>query len=176
MEDTHTYFNLLSRMLQYPDESYLQGLPQLEAAAGRLPRGEPRVAFEKFMCHLRAQNPFQLQERYTAAFDLNPATTLNMTYHIWGDGEKRAGALTRLRQIYHDAGYETTTGELPDYLPLMLEFVSIFPAARHIGLIQQCLKALETVVARLRQIVPPYAELLQPLIGICNDQKAARIH
>ena len=72
--------------------------------------------------------------------------------------------LARLQQRYQDAGYERITGELPDYLPMMLEFLSVCPDTENTGLIWQSLRGLEGVVNRLQKTAPPYAALLQPLI------------
>jgi nitrate reductase delta subunit len=165
MENTPTPFKLLAEMLQYPDAAYLRALPQLEAAVAQLPPGDVKSACEAFLEQLSGENPLSLQERYTAAFDLNPATSLNLTYHLWGDGEKRAGALTQLQQIYTDAGYEKTSAELPDYLPLLLEFVAMAPAARRAGPIRDCFAALAGVAERLERIAPPYVTLLRLLAG-----------
>ena len=175
MQDSSTYFKIVSLLLQYPDDAYIRVLPELASAVGYLHPGRERTAIEAFLTEVKTRKAIQLQERYTAAFDLNPSTTLNMTYHKWGDSEKRAAALTRLQRIYMGAGYERETGELPDYLPLMLEFMASVPEAQQFETIRQCLKGLETVVDRLRQIAPPYAELLNPLADIFRDRIAAGI-
>ena len=82
----------------------------------------------------------------------------------------RADVLARLQQRYQDAGYERITGELPDYLPMMLEFLSVCRGSENTGLIWECLQGLEDVVDRLRKAAPPYAALLQPLIPMVADR------
>jgi nitrate reductase delta subunit len=163
MQDASTYFKILSLLLQYPDAAYIRALPELTAAAGRLAPGPERAGIYSFLADVTARDVIQLQERYTAAFDLNPSTTLNMSYHRWGDGEKRAAALTRLQSRYRNAGYESVSAELPDYLPLMLEFMATVPGADHSVTIRQCLEGLDPMLERLGRIAPPYAQLLQPL-------------
>ena len=172
MNDATLYFKLLSILLQYPDAGFVKALPELESAAAQLPPGRRKAGIDGFLAAVRTQSAFQLQERYTAAFDLSPATTLNITYHIWGDGEKRAAALMRLQQQYANAGYDKTTTELPDYLPLMLEFLAVFPDARQSGHFRNCFAKLDMVVDRLQEIAPPYASLLQPLAGMFRVQSA----
>jgi len=122
------------------------------------------------MCYLKTQATLCVKELYTTVFDMNPSTTLNITYHLWGDSAKRADSLARLRQVYLEAGYECTTGELPDYLPLMLEFLALCPQAQGTDLIRECLQALEGLVRRLQETALPYAALLQPLTakGVSN--------
>lgn len=168
------YFKLVSYLMQYPDDAYLQALPELETIAGQLNPGQERSGIEAFLADLKTHDALQLQERYTAVFDLNPLTTLNLTYHQWGDSEKRAAALTRLKRLYLNSGFETDTGELPDYLPLVLEFMASVSGARQSEPIRQCLTGLETIVDRLRPIAAPYAELLTPLSVTYRDQTEDR--
>lgn len=173
MKEVDIYFKLLSILLQYPDKAYLEALPELKSAVAQLPRGRRKAGIEAFLAKVKSQRALQLQECYTAAFDLNPSTTLNVTYHIWGDGEKRAGALTALQQVYRKAGYANTSSELPDYLPLMLEFLSIFPEALQSEQFLRCFGKLDTVADRLLKVAPAYAALLQPLAGMFRDRITA---
>ena len=163
MNDTSTYYKLVSFLTQYPDDAYFRALPELETAARRLNPGRERTGIETFLADQKTHNRLQLQERYTSTFDLNPSTTLNMTYHRWGDSENRAAALVRLQRLYRNAGYDIDSGELPDFLPLMLEFMAAVSEGHQSDTIRQCLTSLQTIVERLRAIAPPYAELLAPL-------------
>jgi len=90
-------------------------------------------------------------------------TTLNLTYHAYGDNEKRAAALARLQHLYDQAGWERTDGELPDYLPLLLEFLAIHPWPETALPVWQCLHATQNLVAGLEKSAPAYAMLLRPL-------------
>ena len=155
---------LLSALLQYPDHELLSQIEMIETEVDDMPSKEMKKCIDDFLFYLKTHSPIHLQEGYTAAFDMNPTTTLNLTYHTYGDNEKRADMLARLQQRYRDAGYERTTGELPDYLPMMLEFLSVCPESENTGLIWECLRGLEDVVDRLQKAAPPYAALLQPLI------------
>lgn len=163
LEEQKTYLKLLAMLLQYPDDSLLSRLPELQAIAGLLPPCDRKNSLEQFMCYLKTKATLCVKELYTTAFDLNPSTTLNITYHLWGNSEKRADSLAYLRQLYLDAGYECVTGELPDYLPLMLEFLALCPQAQGNDLIRECLQTLEGLVRRLQETALPYAALLQPL-------------
>jgi nitrate reductase delta subunit len=151
---------LLALALDYPGAGFQKSLPGLWAAAADLPEGTRREKLTAGLEGLRALPPLGLQECYTGAFDLNPATTLNMTHHLWGDSEQRAAALVRLEQAYRAAGYERSTGELPDFLPLMLEFLAVCPQAPDRDFVWQCLGGLERLVERLADSAPVYAVLL----------------
>lgn len=161
---------LISLLLQYPDEELLGRLDQLAWLAGRSCASEIRRVILGFLKNLGALAPIQAQERYTAVFDMNPATTLNVTYHICGDNERRAAVLARLQHQYDRAGWERITGELPDYLPLMLEFLAICPRPEHTAPIWQCLQGMQPLVEGLEKIAPAYAYLLQPIARLAVDQ------
>ena len=161
---------LLSVLLQYPDQEMLSQIETIEAEVEEMPSQILKKCINDFLQYLRTHSPLHLQEGYTAAFDMNPSTTLNLSYHTHGDNEKRADVLARLQQRYLDAGYERTTGELPDYLPMMLEFLSVCPDAEKTRLIWECLKGLEDVVDRLEKTAPAYAALLRPLIPMVANR------
>ena len=161
---------LLSVLLQYPDHDFLSQIEMIETEIEDLPSKKMKKCMDNFLCYLKTHSPIDLQEGYTAAFDMNPSTTLNLTYQLYGDNEKRADVLARLQQRYRDAGYERITGELPDYLPMMLEFLSVCPDTENTRLIWECLRGLEDIVDRLQKAAPPYAALLQPLIPMVANR------
>jgi nitrate reductase molybdenum cofactor assembly chaperone NarJ/NarW len=155
--------DLLSVLLHYPDDVLLSDLSRMRAAVARLDPGDLQQAIDRFLGYLAKHPLLTLQTAYTAAFDLNPATTLNLTWHRYGDNEKRAAALARLQRQYDVSGWERTTGDLPDYLPLMLEFMVVCPQGDTTGEIRKCLGGLETLIEPLAHLAPAYAELLRPL-------------
>jgi nitrate reductase molybdenum cofactor assembly chaperone NarJ/NarW len=127
MENERVAMKVASLLLQYPDELLRNMIEEIrdrvEGAAG----DDFRNACRDLMNFLKANPLVRLQEAYTRAFDLSADTSLHLTYHKWGEGEERAEGLLRLKQAYREAGYEVLSGELPDFLPLVLEFFSIAP-------------------------------------------------
>ncbi|MDD2603636.1 MAG: nitrate reductase molybdenum cofactor assembly chaperone [Desulfobacterales bacterium] len=164
---------LVSRLLQYPDEAFFADLPAMATAANRMPPGPLADAVEGFLEEIKSHGPVVWQEKYTAAFDMNPALTLNLTHHALGDTEPRAAALANLARTYAAAGWAPITGELPDYLPLMLEFLSICPAPDGSAAVWQTLEGLAAYVARLASEAPAYAALLAPLARVCAGPGAS---
>lgn len=164
---------LYSLLLADPAHPVADSWPRLGEEITRLPEKKPRSALSRFLTEVLSRPRIQVREAYTAAFVLSPKTTLNMTYHLWGDTEKRAQALSRLQEVYLAAGYEPLTGELPDHLPLMLEFLSACPDAQGVSQIWDSMAGLPEVVDRLRHKTPLYADLLQPLIGIWEQGQPA---
>lgn len=160
-----TTWQILSVLLDYPDKRLLNDLGPIATAARQIAEPEFKHAALDFLTYLKAHDLLRLQENYTAAFDLGSATTLNLTYHAFGDNEKRAAALAKLQHLYDQTGWERTTGDLPDYLPLLLEFLSIHPRPEPAAATQiwQCLDVTTHLVAGLEKKAPAYAGLLRPL-------------
>lgn len=157
---------ILSILLHYPDREVWEHLAELEAEVERMSRDEVRKELAASLGEMRRRSLMDLQQAYTAAFDMNPATTLNMTYHRYGDTEKRAAALVRLRQAYRRAGFECTGAELPDYLPLMLEFLSECPDPSTGAFVWQSLEPAGSISEKLQADAPVYAGLLKAVAAI----------
>lgn len=174
MLDHHTdALRVLSILLHYPDQGLLNGLDEIESLAANLPLAETKSAIQMFISEIKTQTLIRVQERYTAVFDIDPATTMNMTYHAYGDNEKRAAALVHLQHNYEQAGWERVTGELPDYLPMMLEFLSVCPHSEYTVPVWQCLQGMPPLVAHLEKKAPVYAALLQPIVSMAIERCAA---
>jgi nitrate reductase delta subunit len=179
MNETDKYFKVVSLLMQYPDEAYFRTLPEIKSLVGGMPNGPRRASIEKFIARIEGKEATHLQEQYTALFDMNPSTTLNVTYHLWGDGEKRARLLTSLQQEYAHAGLEKESVELPDFLPLILEFLASVPKAAQSRAIKTSLKGVESLVERLKPIAFHYSGLLEPLLEFImepsEDQTAVNV-
>lgn len=158
-------WQILSVLLDYPDNRLLNDLDPIATAARQIIEPEFKHAVLDFLTYLKAHDLLGLQENYTAAFDLEAATTLNLTYHAFGDNEKRAAALAKLQHLYDRTGWERTSGDLPDYLPLLLEFLSINPRPEPAAATQiwQCLDVTNHMITGLEKKAPAYARLLRPL-------------
>jgi nitrate reductase molybdenum cofactor assembly chaperone NarJ/NarW len=161
---------IISLLLQYPDEGFRRSLPSFEACVEHLPHSSARDKLVQFITYLQATPLLRLQETYTETFDLDPSTCLNLTYHLLGDGEKRGNVMAGLQQIYFEAGYETIAGELPDYLPLMLEFLSECPDSGGAGMLWSYLGAVEKPAGCLRDSGNPYSLLLDVVRDIVQRQ------
>ena len=150
-------FKLLSVLLRYPDRRLVEAREELAAAAaGNAP-------LERFVAYLAASTQSELERRYVETFDLRRRSGLYLSYYVHGDTRKRGMALLRLKRLYAAAGLEPTSGELPDYLPLMLEFAALAPAGAGETLLREYRPSLELLRASLRDADSPYAEVLDAL-------------
>ena len=157
---------ILSLLLQYPDASLLSTTDELREATAALPRGPQRKAIERFLDdYFLVTSPSVLCEQYVATFDFNKRATLYLSFHGFGDKRERGMAMLNLKKRYKAAGMPLNTGELPDYLPVVLEFVACAQAEYGAEVLTDFREPLELVRAALAHEKSPYAGLLD---AVCN--------
>lgn len=154
-------YALLSVLLRYPDERLLAAREELAAAVAELPRSPAKRPLERFTPYLLDTPPPELAQRYVATFDLQWRSSLYLGYYLHGDTRKRGVALLRLRHLYAGAGLEQTNGELPDYLPLVLEFAAHAPAGAGETVLREHRPSLELLRSSLEADASPYAHVLE---------------
>jgi nitrate reductase delta subunit len=170
-EEQRFHLKLLSILLQYPDDEIVDSLGELKEAAQEISQVEKRRIYLKFLQYLGSNLLIRLQEEYTTSFDFKPATSLNLTYHKWGDARERGNALVGFQQLYATAGYAITSCELPDYLPILLEFLSINHQECDFSFLGDYLGQLRGIGARLEECASPYAGLLETALDIFRELK-----
>ena len=168
----NTQIKLISCLLQYPDESLLKLLPAFRQVLNEIENISVSNKYDKILSYFELTPLIELQERYTETFDLVPSNCMNLTYHLWGDTEKRGSALVHLEEIYLKSGFERISSELPDFLPLMLEFMSERPDAANSEIIPLYGAVVEMLAQRLRQAGSPYALLFEQLIALFGLSEA----
>lgn len=118
-------FKLASVLLQYPTAQLFAGLDVLDAyAAGASPK-QAREAFAEFIGWLRATEPDDVARHYVETFDMRRRCALYLTYYRYGDTRKRGMAMLKFKTAYRTAGFTPRDEELPDYLPMVLEFAAL---------------------------------------------------
>lgn len=155
-------YKMLSLFLQYPTEDVLTARAGLAAAARALPDSRIRRALEPFLAYWEIEPPAALLQHYVATFDLGKRTTLYLSYYLFGDRRQRGTAFLRLKQSYDAAGLRPATGELPDYLPLVLECAA---AAPQLGetILRDYGAALALLHRGLTEASNPYTHVLSAL-------------
>jgi nitrate reductase molybdenum cofactor assembly chaperone NarJ/NarW len=150
-------------LLDYPDEHFGELLDAVKKALSDLPPSTARDRLLEGIGNVAGMDPIVLQEEYTRLFDFSPGTTLELTYHKWGDAKERGAALAGLQRTYDDAGWTPVSGELPDFLPRVLEFLSVAPdevGCRVLGDFRQELSGLADHVAAASKTYGPILEVL----------------
>ena len=116
-----------SLLLRYPDAEVRAALPAVLAALDELPEPVARHLRPPAV-HRRDGEPTRLAAEYVELFDFRRRCALHLTYYTCGDTRKRGEALVGFTAAYKAAGLEVVDGELPDYLPAVLDL-----AAAHDG-------------------------------------------
>jgi len=151
-------YKLASLLLQYPTMALWDGLEVLDAAAAELPRASSAPC-ARFLDWLRATPPPQVAEHYVATFDLRRRCALYLTYYRYGDTRRRGMAMLAFKAAYRAAGLEPSEDELPDYLPLVLDFAALHQGGEK--LLRTHRADLELLLRGLHDAGSPYAEVIE---------------
>jgi nitrate reductase molybdenum cofactor assembly chaperone NarJ/NarW len=127
VDEKRVLLKAIGWLLDYPDQRFGERLDAVETALRDLPPSDVREKLLEGIRVLSGMKPIALREEYTRLFDFNPGTSLELTYHKWGDARDRGAALAGLQRMYQDAGLRPDNRELPDFLPRVLEFLSLAP-------------------------------------------------
>ncbi|MDA8107301.1 MAG: nitrate reductase molybdenum cofactor assembly chaperone [Betaproteobacteria bacterium] len=156
----------LGALVTYPRAELRAALPEIGAAlAGSplLPHPE-RERLAALIDEMRSTEPLELEARYVALFDHARATSLNLFEHLHGESRDRGVAMVELKQIYADAGFRLTASELPDHLPVLLEYLSCRTLGEARAMLGDCahiLRAIgEALLARGSRHAAVFAALL----------------
>ena len=171
--DPREHLKLLSLLLQYPTDELLAARAELAATAAA--RGRP---VERFVNWWAGEPAGSLQRAYVETFDFTRRNSLYLTYHVHGDRRQRGVALLRLKQRYAAAGLELLDGELPDYLPVMLEFAALARDDVGLAALVEVRDAIELVRASLHEAGSPYAMVLDAVADLLpglTGAQAARV-
>lgn len=166
-------YKLLSVLLQYPGDEVEEAYPELVAAARQCAPGAQRE-MSRFFRYLGATPWARVREEYVETFDLQRRCSLYLTFFTHGDTRRRGQELLRLKWLYRAAGLELEGSELPDYLPVMLEFAALAPDAGR-ELLQEHRPGLELLWLRLNELESPYACLLQLIRRSLRPLAAAQL-
>lgn len=149
---------ILSMLLRYPDAAFPGHARLIAAEAASNDAVHPAaVAFAQAMNN---RELIDIQAEYVRTFDLDPKNSLYPIWHVYGDTPKQGRALAALLEVYKDAGFLPLAGELPDYLPLMLEFSAEAPDWAGDCLWKKFGSVITTLAQRLQAADSPYAPLL----------------
>lgn len=165
-------YKALGLLLTYPTA-------ELQAACAEIPgvlkqeRVIPRKrrkAIEPLVTYLRDGELLQLQEAYTALFDRSRRVCLHLYEHYHGESRDRGKALVRLQQLYEQHGLEHDPQELPDYLPMVLEFLALLPPKAAKAVLGDAAHILAAIHHRLGEMESRYAPVLGALVDIADTR------
>lgn len=163
-------FKALSLLLSYPTAALQDAIPAIDAVLrddGLL--GPKRMQMlAPILAELRDRDLYDLQERYVLLFDRSRTLSLNLFEHIHGESRDRGGAMVDLLDMYRAGGFDLGGSELPDYLPVLLEFLSTRPLAEARAILTDAGHILVALGERLIRRETPYAALLEALVALAE--------
>ena len=167
---------LASLLLQYPREPVRAALAHVDERDLRALRGSRR-GVERLLETYRRTEGVELCRMYSDTFDFSRKQSLHLTYHLHGDSRARGMALLRLKQAYEAAEFDLVADELPDYLPLMLEFAALAPSAGRELLAQHkiSIELIRSSLDRERSPWTPAADLVAELLPGLTSREVAKL-
>jgi nitrate reductase delta subunit len=163
---------LASLLLDYPDRDLYAATAELAAAAEAIPAREGGRELASFLAHRAAVGETPAQEEYVATFDFHKRASLHLSWYRDGDRRQRGMTLLGLKRRIREAGLELRGGELPDYLPALLEFAALVPSEAE-PVLRRFRAAVELLRATLREIESPYAGVLDAVVKVLPAMSAS---
>lgn len=157
---------LCSLLLQYPDAELTTARPALTETVEALPPSPAAEHLVTFTTWLTGQEAEALERHYVEMFDLRRKSSLYLTYYLHGDTRRRGMALLTLNQRYRAAGWDTDGGELPDHLPVVLEFAALVGPGGGEAPLRQHRRGLELIHRALADADSPYRHVLAALLTL----------
>jgi nitrate reductase molybdenum cofactor assembly chaperone NarJ/NarW len=162
--DQRLLWRIAALLLDYPSAPTLAMTDQLITAAGELPDsvGEPLL---HVLHEFRTADPMQLAVRYVETFDMRRRSSLHLTYYAYGDTRKRGMALLRFKHAYRQAGLQLGDDELPDFLPVVLEFAATIDQLQGERLLAEHVPVLELLRLSLADSGSAYASVVAAILA-----------
>jgi len=156
-------YQALSVLLQYPEPELIDCLRELEAVLERRPVWRERL--QPLLAYLGTTPLIDLQQHYVATFDRNPSHSLHLFEHIHGESRDRGQAMVDLLAEYRNHGLEMVGDDLPDYVPLFLEFLAQQEEDEARRLLGDAVHVLAHLGRKLAASGNPYAAIFALLEG-----------
>lgn len=161
----------LGALLTYPRPELREALPEIADAvrASALLSPQDRGALEGLIEFLTETDPLAAEEHYVEMFDRRRATSLHLFEHVHGDTRTRGDAMVALKAHYERAGFSLTANELPDYLPVVLEYLSCRDLAESQATLRDCARILRMIGEALLQRGSGYSSVFETLLAIAGE-------
>ena len=158
----------LSLLLSYPTDEIVAAMPDIGSHLATDPRLDldTRQSLANLCCLLTVADLVETQENYVMLFDRSRTLSLNLFEHVHGESRDRGGAMVSLLETYRAAGFDPVTSELPDHLPVLLEFLSMRPAPEMRDVLADAAHILAAIKARLEKRASLYAGVFAALLRL----------
>jgi nitrate reductase delta subunit len=165
----------LSALLTYPTAELTAAVPDIRSVlhGESVLASEALPALEPLLSSLASEDLYDLQERYVILFDRTRTLSLHLFEHVHGESRDRGQAMVDLKSVYEAAGFEISSTELPDYVPLFLEYCSLLPEAEARQMLSEPAHVLTALGERLRKKDSAYAAVFEALVSIAASKPSA---
>jgi nitrate reductase delta subunit len=165
----------MARLLDYPTEELMENLPAIITILKEDPEvsAQEREDLMQLISWMQLHDLIGMQADYVQTFDMTPEHDLHLTHHLFGDDRGRGPALIDLSEHFKSAGLEVEEGEIPDYLPLILEYVSTLDEMQARVFLGDAAKVITVLAENLEKAESPYSRLLRIVEGRGHLAKAA---
>jgi len=161
----------LARLLSYPDAVLRLHLDELRGALRQEGALSPArfAELSALMNAIKAQSDIDAEADYVQLFDSGRRTSLHLFEHVHGDSRDRGPAMIDLAQTYEKAGLYLGEGEMPDHLPVVLEYASTQPPTEARAFLAEMTHIFNVVFNALEQRGSAYASVLGALIELAGE-------
>ena len=166
---------VLAHLLSYPDAELRAHLPELQAALhDEKALGAARLAeLDAFITRLARRPPLDVEADYVELFDRGRGTALHLFEHVHGDSRDRGPAMVDLCQTYEAAGLFLAPGELPDHLPVLLQYASTQPPEQARAFLGEFAHILQVIFSALLRREAAHACALAALLELAGEKAQA---
>ncbi|RQH02139.1 nitrate reductase molybdenum cofactor assembly chaperone [Paraburkholderia dinghuensis] len=163
-------YRLLASLLEYPESALVEATDEIRAMvrSERAFNSDVREKLERFVDYLGSRELIALQENYVALFDRGRATSLHLFEHVHGESRDRGQAMIDLMQLYEKHGMLLHSGQLPDYLPVFLEYLSMLDAGEARSLLGETSTILQSITTELGKRNSHYAYVIGALLPLAG--------
>jgi nitrate reductase molybdenum cofactor assembly chaperone NarJ/NarW len=164
-------FRVLAALLNYPTDALIEAASEFLAVldAEKLVPSSCRGAVDALIKEIAVGDLYDLQERYGLLFDRSKTLALHLFEHVHGESRDRGQAMVDLKAMYENSGLVVAANELPDYVPLFLEFLSTQPVAQARELLGQTAHILAALAERLGRRQSSYKAIFDALVAIAAE-------
>tara|TARA_R110002073_G_scaffold276985_1_gene440928 strand:- start:34 stop:753 length:720 start_codon:yes stop_codon:yes gene_type:complete len=158
----------LSLILSYPTQELQDAMPEIGAVLASETRltAAARRDLRPLIDALTSDDIYDLQERFVMLFDRSRTLSLNLFEHVHGESRDRGGAMVSLVETYRAAGFDPATSELPDHLPVLLEFLATQSFVEARDTLADAAHIFEALVTRLDRRESPYGAVFAALLQL----------
>ena len=163
---------VVAALLSYPDARVRGYLPEMrEILRGECAlSGDRQAELDALIQSLAGADPLESEANYVELFDRGRGTSLHLFEHVHGDSRDRGPAMIDLAQTYDQAGLHLAPGELPDYLPAVLEFVSTQPPPEARAFLGEMAHIFNAIFSALQRRESPYASVVGALLELAGEK------